>query len=75
MSCLALLCVILALYGLPDFASFDLLPYTAIPLSDLPSDAVMGEPARLQVLCRCICRMPQWVTVHCLLLLIVQFCS
>ena len=36
MSCLALPCVILALYGLPEFPSFDLVLYTAIPLSDLP---------------------------------------
>ena len=28
----------------PIFASFDLVPYTAILLSDLPVDAVMGEP-------------------------------
>jgi len=50
MSCSTLPCVI-ALYGLPEFASFDLLPYTAVLLSDLPADAAMGEPATLQPLC------------------------
>jgi len=67
--------VTLALYDLPEFASFDLMPYATIMLSDLPADAVMGEPARLQLLCPCIYRTPQRVTMYCLLLLIGQFCS
>lgn len=47
MSCLALPCVTLALYDLPAIASFDLVTYAAILLSDLAAKVVMGEPARL----------------------------